>query len=126
MSFKIDLVDANRTIEVESDAYISPEDPKLARALVRLTVFNILVPLSILKAVRNLLDDKEYDYSFHSKDARDWKQKIFIAAGIEVSSTFDVKSRFSRSEATGHLLLFDAIIVLITDFKIVRIECRYL
>lgn len=126
MPYKIDLVDVNRSIEVESDIYISPEDPRLARALVRLAVFNVLVPLSILKVIRNPLDDKEYDYSFHSKDARDWKQKVFITAGIEASSTYDVKSRFGRSETTGHLLLFDAIVVLMIDFKVVKIECRYL
>jgi len=127
MSYKIELVEPKRTIEIESDLLIDSGDPQLASALIKLSAFNVIVPLVSLKVERKSLTPVRHEEKFVTVDGREWEQNIYtIGGGIEAMFKFDVDDHFKRSEITGHLLILDAVVGLIATFQIVKIECRYL
>lgn|SRR3990167_736360 len=127
MSYKIELVEPKRTIEIESDLPIDSSDPQLASALTRLSAFNVIVPLVSLLVERKSLAPIRHEEKFATVDGREWEQNVYtIGGGIEASFKFDVDSQFRRSEVTSHLLVLDAVVGLIATFQIVKIECRYL
>lgn len=123
MSFLLELKNSQRSMEIETELFLSfAETPVLALSQA-LDVLGEAVPLAHFETVRTEVN--EYSYEIRAADGRLFRQTFLFAETPTPGMTFDVPQRWQLSEFALHRPLRDLIVTLIRDFGLIKLEVDY-